>query len=74
MKHPTPEQLLPLLKAVDTAVWAWAIKTNTKKGQSCPVKWKDAIQDLLEAYHMYELTMSDKVAVLCGASEKGGTK
>jgi hypothetical protein len=64
MKHPNPDQLKPLLNAVDTAVWAWAVKANTKKGQSCRVDWKNAIQELSEAYHMYQLAMSDKVAVL----------
>jgi len=70
VNHPTKEQLQPLLNAVDTAVWAWAVKENTKKGQSCRVNWKAAIQELSEAYHMYQLTMSDKVLVCSDEGSK----
>lgn len=72
MKHPTPEQLKPLLQAVDTAVWAWAVKSQTRRGNKVRVNWKNALQELTEAYHMFELTTDD--SVLVPASPDGGAK
>lgn len=67
MKHPTKEQLQPLLNAVDTAVWCWAVQSNSKrKGQ---VDWKSSLKDLTEAWHMYQLTLSDSEAVLSKESK-----
>lgn len=63
VKHPTPEQLENLIEAVDVACWTWAVKQNTKKGQKCVVDWKSALQDLNDAWHMYQLRQSDAVAV-----------
>lgn len=63
MKHPTPEELLPLLQAVDTAVWAMSVKNHTKTGQRCKVDWKGALKDLILEWERYQIKMSDLVAV-----------
>ena len=55
LKHPSPDQLEPLLRAVDTAVWTWAVKTQTRRGNSVKVDWKSAQQDLAEAWHMFQI-------------------
>jgi len=61
MDHPTKESLLPLLQAVDTAIWAYEVnRQSNRKGQ---VDWKGALQDLVEAWHAYQLTHSDKEVV-----------
>lgn len=59
MKHPTPEQLKPLIDAVDVACWALAVKQNTKKGQRCKADVKGALADLQEAWGMFQLSTSD---------------
>lgn len=61
MRHPTDEELAPLLRAIDIAAWAWNVKKNTPKGRSCPVDWRGAFQDLSEAWHMFQLTTDDSV-------------
>lgn len=60
MKHPTQEQLEPLLKALDVATWAWAVKINTKKGQSCKVDWKNAVDELCDAWQRFKMDCDDK--------------
>lgn len=56
------EPLDDLLKAVDTACWCWAVQKNSKrKGQ---VKWRDAFDELIEAYELYQLKTSTAVEVL----------
>lgn len=64
MSHPTPEQLNPLLKAVDVACWCLAVKENTRKGQRCMVDVKGALKDLQIAWGEYQLATSDFVATL----------
>lgn len=64
MKHPTPEQLKPLLQAVDTAVWAWAVKTQTRRGNKIKVDWKQALDELSEAYKQFEIVTDDKILVM----------
>jgi len=63
VKHPTPEQLKPLLAAVDVACWAISVKEATKKGQRCRVDVKGALQDLREAWGMYCLATEDRIAL-----------
>lgn len=68
MKHPTPEQLKPLLNAIDVAVWAYAVKTQSRKSR-VKVDFKGAMQDLTEAFHMFQLATDDRVLV---TSDGGG--
>jgi hypothetical protein len=74
MRHPTPEELKPLLDAVDVVCWAWAVKTNTKKHEKCRADWKGAIVDLQEAFGAFQLQQSDAVAVLSDASSHANTR
>lgn len=69
MKHPTPEQLQPLLNAIDTAAWAWAVKQNTIKGRRLRVDWKGAIQYLVEVWEMFQLSVDDSVLVESKSNE-----
>lgn len=64
MKHPTPEQLKPLIDAVDVACWCLAVKANTKKGRKCRVDVKSALVELQEAWSMYQLSQSEGVAMI----------
>ena len=64
MKHPTSEQLQPLLNAVDTAVWCLAVKDQTRKGLRCKIDWKSALKELEDAWYKYQITTDDKVLVL----------
>lgn len=43
-----------LIRAVDTAVWAWNRKTDKR------IDWKSAIQELVEAYGMYRLLVKEQ--------------
>jgi hypothetical protein len=52
------EHLTKLLKAVDTAVWCWAVKTNTIPGRKIKVDWKAAFDELQAAYYDFELSES----------------
>lgn len=63
MTHPTPEELKPLLDAVDVACWALAVKKHTRKGTRCKVDWKSALDDLCEAWGKFQMKQSDLVAV-----------
>ena len=67
MKHPTPEQLKPLLNAVDVACWAIAVKQHTRKGTKCRVDWKSSLVDLQEAWRMFQLVTDDKIAIISEA-------
>lgn len=61
VKHPTPESLIELLKAVDTAVWAYEVnKQSRRKGQ---VDWKGALDDLVAAWEKYQIKHSDMEVV-----------
>ena len=60
MRHPTPEQLKPLINAVDVACWALAVKANTKKGFKCPVDVKSSLIDLQEAWGNFQLQVLDE--------------
>lgn len=68
MKHPTPEQLQPLLNAVDTAIWAHNCRHSRVK-----VDFKGAFQDLIEAYGMFRLAteVKDTEQPTGGANEPG---
>jgi hypothetical protein len=57
LKHPSPEELRPLLDAIDVAVWAWAVKSHTSAGQPCEVDWKQSLDDLGRAWIAYQNTM-----------------
>ena len=61
MKHPTPEELKPLLNAVDTAVWAWAVKGGRVK-----VDWKSALKELREAWEAFQIKTDDSILVTSG--------
>ena len=56
--------LKDLLGKVDVACWAWAVKTNTKKGQRARVDWKSAIEELCEEWQKFQLKTSEAEAVL----------
>lgn len=70
MSHPTPDQLKPLIDAVDVACWALAVKANTRKGYRCNVDVKGSLQDLREAWGMYQLAINDNVAVIAARVEQ----
>ena len=53
----------PLLKAVDTACWALAVKSSTKRGQSCKVDWKGALVDLQDAWGLFQITNSGEIVI-----------
>jgi hypothetical protein len=60
-----------LIQAVDTAMWCWSIRQNTRKGCSIKVDWVSALVDwvsalneLSDAYEKYQLKTSDKIAVI----------
>lgn len=54
----------PLLNAVDTAVWCWEVKKNTKKERGISVDWKKAFDELSEAFQSYQIKTLDCVAVI----------
>jgi len=56
--------LKELIQAVDTAVWCWSVRQNTKKGRGIKVDWVSALNELSDAYEKYQLKTSDKVAVI----------
>lgn len=64
MKHPTPEQLLPLIQAIDTACWCLAVKEHTRKGTKCKVDWKFSLVELRQAWEKYQIQQDDSVLVL----------
>lgn len=60
MKHPSPEQLKPLINALDTFLWCRAVQRNKKnKGERCPVDVKSAELDLSEAYGVFCLILGE---------------
>lgn len=61
--HPTPQQLKPLLDAVDVATWTWAVRSQTPRGRKVSVDWRKAQTDLAEAWEKFQLATSDEVAV-----------
>ena len=62
--HQEKEPLRTLLLAVDTAVWAWAVKQNMIPGRKIKIDWKSAFDDLQAAYYDYELKTSNAEAIL----------
>lgn len=66
MNHPTKEELLPLLQAVDTACWCLAVKEHTRKGTKCKVNWKESLSDLQKAWEDFQIKMDDRVLTIAG--------
>lgn len=62
LRHPTPDELKPLLEAVDTFVWAWAVKTQSNRRGV--VNWKGAIEDLTAAYERFQIVQCPLVPTL----------
>ncbi len=72
MRHPTPEELKPLLMAIDTARWCMAVKEHTLKGVRCKVDYKNALKELWETWDQWQIKMDDKIAVLSNGADRGG--
>lgn len=62
------KELLDVLKAADVAVWAWAVKKNSKRRGA--VDFNGAMDGLTEALQTYE--MSNQVIVLSGNPMNAG--
>lgn len=59
MKHPTPEELKPLLAAVDVATWAWSAKP-IRGVRNVKVDWAGAIDDLRDSWESFQRSMDDR--------------
>lgn len=64
MRHPTPEELKPLIQAIENAIWCLAVKEHTKKGHRCKVDWKQSLVELSEAYENFQIIVDDSIVTI----------
>jgi len=55
------EHIERVIKAVDVAVWAYAVKTQKKRGSKVKVDFDGAMKDLTSAYERLELSQYEVV-------------
>lgn len=61
MKKQVDEHIEKVIKAVDVAVWAYAVKSQTKRGNKITVDFQGAMKDLTDAYNSLELSQYEVV-------------